>query len=69
MTYQLHGHVIAQEPLPRGEQDFGRPFLGQYYYILSLSDICSWVENICKEMMHFLHMTDMSTPLHRNPAP
>ena len=38
--YDLYGHTLAQEPFPRGYEsyNFGRPFLGHHYYILSLSD-------------------------------
>ena len=36
--------------------NFGRPFLGNHYYILGLSDLCLGVEkNILKEIMHSLH--------------
>ena len=40
--YDLYGHALAQEPLPRGHEinNFGRPFLGHHYYILGLSDVC-----------------------------
>ena len=39
MTY---GHALAQEPCLGGQTilNFGRPFLGHYNYILSLSDLC-----------------------------
>ena len=43
--------------------NFGRPFLGHHYYILSLSDLCLGVEKkICKEIMYFNFMTYMATP-------
>ena len=44
--YDLYGHALAQEPLPRGHEiyNFGRPFLCHYNYILSLSDLCLGVE-------------------------
>ena len=40
--YDLYGHTLAQEPLHRGHEiyNFGRPFLGQHYYTLSLSEPC-----------------------------
>ena len=45
-------------------------FLGHCYYILSLSNLCMGVENkILKEIMHFHHMTYMTTPQHKNPCP
>ena len=61
----MHFHTLAQEPLPRGRDNysFGRPFLGYYYYILSLSNLCLGVEKqIFKEIMHFDYMTYMATP-------
>ena len=33
--YILNGHILAQEIY-----NFGRPFLGQHYYIISLSNRC-----------------------------
>ena len=43
--------------------NFGKPFLGHHYYILSLSDPCPGVEKkIFKEIMHFYYMTYMATP-------
>ena len=46
----------------------GGPFLGYYYYTLSLSDLCLGVEkNILKEIMYFHYITYMSTPQQRNP--
>ena len=46
--------------MPRGHEinNFGRPFLGHhYYYILSLSDLCSGVEKIFLKpfSLHDLH--------------
>ena len=50
--------------------NFGRPFLGQHYYILSLSDLGLGVEkSIFKEIMDFHYMTYMTTPMHKNPCP
>ena len=50
--------------------NFGRNLLGQYYYIISFSDLCLGVEKkIFKELMHFHCMTYMSTPQHKNPCP
>ena len=57
---------------PRGHEiyNFGRPFLGHYYYIFGLSDLCLGVEKkIFKEIMHFYYMTYMATPWHKNPCP
>ena len=65
LLYDLYGHSLAQEPLPRGHEiyNFGRPFLGHHYYILGLSDLCLGVEkNIFKEIMHFYSMTIMAMP-------
>ena len=33
--YDLYGHALAQEPLPRAHEsyNFGIPFLGDHYYI------------------------------------
>ena len=43
--------------------NFGRPFLGHHYYILSLSDQCLGVEKkVFKEIMHFHYMTSLTTP-------
>ena len=45
--------------------NFGRPFLGHYYYILtgSLFDLCLGVEKkIFKEIMYFHNVTYMATP-------
>ena len=63
--FDLYGHAFVQKPLPRGHENynFGRPFLGHHYYIISLSDQCLGVEKkISKEMMHFHYMTYMATP-------
>ena len=62
MTY---GHALRQEPLPRGHEsyNFGRPFRGHHYYILSLFDLCLGVERkIFKEIMYFHYVTYMATP-------
>ena len=38
-------------------KNFGRPFLGHHYYILSLYDLCLVEEKkIFKEIMHFPYM-------------
>ena len=61
-----------KNPCPRGHEvhTFGRPFLGHYYYILSLSDLCLGVKTkILKEIMHFHYMTNMATPQNKNPCP
>ena len=55
--YDLYGHALAQEPCPRGHEiyNFGGPFRGHHYYILSLSNLCLGVEKkIFKEIMHFV---------------
>ena len=49
--------------------NFGRPFLGHDYYILSLSDLCLGVKKIFKGTMHFHFMTYIATPQHKNPCP
>ena len=37
--------------------NFGRPFLGHHYYILSLFDVCLGEEKkIFKEIMHFYYI-------------
>ena len=42
----LYGHTLAQEPLTWGLEiyNFGKPFRGHHYYILSFSDLCLGVE-------------------------
>ena len=63
---------LRKNPSPRGHgsYNFGRPFLGHHYYILSLSNLCLGVEKkIFKEKMHFHYMTYMATPYHKNPCP
>ena len=63
--YDLHGHALAQEPLPWGHEinNLGTPFLGHHHYILSLSDLCLGVKKkTFKEIMHFHYMTYMTTP-------
>ena len=63
--YDLYGHTLAQEPLPRGYDiyNFGRPFLGYHYYILSLFDLCLRIEKkIFKETLHFHYLSYMTTP-------
>ena len=50
--------------------NFGRPFLGYYYYILSLFDLCLGVEKkIFKGIMYFQYMTYMATSEHKSPCP
>ena len=34
--------------------NFGRPFLGNHYYLLSLSDLCLDLRNTCTSILHFL---------------
>ena len=68
----IYGHALTSEPLPRGHEiyNFGRPFLGHHYYIISLSDLCLGAEKkIFKEIMHFHYMTYKATPSIRTPAP
>ena len=71
----LHFHYMAmpqhKNPCPRDHEidNFGRPFLGQHYYILSLSDLCLGVEKkISKEILHFHYMTYMAMTQHKNPC-
>ena len=64
LLYDLYGHDLAQEPLPRGHEIYiyGGLFFGHNYYILSSSDLCLGVEKtILKEMLHFHFMTYMAT--------
>ena len=61
-----------KNPCPGGHEiyNFGGPFLGNHYYILSLSNLCLGVEKkIFKEIMHFHYVTYMATPQHKNPCP
>ena len=47
-------------PCPGGHENynFGGPFLGHHFYILSLSDLCLVVEKmIFKEIMYFQYIT------------
>ena len=41
-VYDLFGHTLAQEPLPRVSYNlqFCRSYVSHYYYILSLFDPC-----------------------------
>ena len=49
--------------------NFGIPFLGHRYYILSLFDLCLGVKKkMFKEILHFHYMTYMATPKHTNPC-
>ena len=62
MTYMATPKHHNPSPWGHESYNFGRPFLGHHYYILSLSDICIGVEKkIFKEIMHFHHMTYMAT--------
>ena len=66
--YLTYGIALAQELLPGGHEiyNFGRPFLGHHYYILSLSDLSLGVEKkIFKEITHFI----WPRPSTRTPAP
>ena len=46
---------------------FGRPFVGYYNSIITLSVLCLGVEKkILKKIMHFHYITYMATPLHEN---
>ena len=45
----------STKPLPRGHEiyNFGKPFLGHHYFILSLPHLFPWVEKkILQEIMH-----------------
>ena len=46
--YDLHDHTLDKNPCPGGHKiyNFGRHFLGHYYYTLSLSESCLGVENL-----------------------
>ena len=75
----MHFHYMThmatpqhKNPCPGGHEiyNFGGPFRGHHYYILSLSNLCLGVEKkIFKEIMHFHYMTYMATPQHKNPCP
>ena len=58
----MHFHNTEQEPLPRGHRIYnfgiGIPFLGDQYYILSLSDPCPGVEK--KDLMKYIIFTSHS---------
>ena len=63
--YRTYDHTLHKNSCPRGHEsyNFGRPFLGHHFYILSLSDSCLEVEkNIFIGKMHFHYMTYMATP-------
>ena len=63
--YDLYDHSLTSEPLSRGNEiyNFGRPFLGHHYLILSLSDLLMGEEKkIFKEILHFHYLTCMATP-------
>ena len=56
---------LQKNPCRGGSEiyNFGRPFLGNHYYILGLFDLCQGVEKkILKEKMHFYYMTYMAKP-------
>ena len=63
----MHGHALAQEPLPMGSHEiynFGRPFLGHHYYTPSLSEPCPWVQKkIFKEIYQFYTFYPKILPL------
>ena len=54
-VYDLYGHTLAKNPCPGGHEiyNFGRPFLGQHYYIHSLSDLCLGIKIFFKGLMYF----------------
>ena len=60
----VYGHAYHQNPSPGVDDiyNFGRPFLGHHYYILSLSDLCLGVKKIFKGIMHIHYMTYMAAP-------
>ena len=72
MTYMTMAQYKNSCPKGHKIYNFGRPFLGHHYYILSLSDLCMGADKkIFKEIMHF-HYTGMSyltTAQHKNPCP
>ena len=51
--------------------NFGTPFLGHHYYILSLSDQCprEKIKRFLKEMMHFHYDLHGHALAQKNPAP
>ena len=68
----LHFHYMTymtmpqcKNSCPKGHKiyNFGRPFLGHHYYILSLSDLCLGADKkIFKEIMHFHYVIYDHTP-------
>ena len=63
MTYMVT--PSQKTPCQEGHEcyNFGRPFLGHHYYILSFSDLClGEKKKIFKEIMLFHYMTYMAMP-------
>ena len=71
MTYMATPQL--KKPCPKGHDinNFGRPFLGHYYHILSLSDLCQVVEKrvLKKQSFSLQYMTYMAIPQHKKPCP
>ena len=75
----LHFHYLTymatpyhKNPCLGGNEiyNFGRTFLCNHHYILSLSDLCLRVKKKnFKGIMHFQYMTYMATPQQKNPCP
>ena len=60
-----------RNPCPGGHEiyNFGGPFLRQYYYTVSLSDLCLGEETVFKEIMDFHFITNMASPHQRKSLP
>ena len=70
MTYMATSQ--HKNSCPRGHENynFGRPFFGHHYNILSLSDLCLGVgKKIFKHIMYFHYMTYLATSQYKNPCP
>ena len=71
----MHLHYMTNMATPQYNNpdencNFGRLFLGHYYYILNLFDLCLGLEKkTLSELMHFHYMTYMATPYTRIPQP
>ena len=62
--YDLYGHTLSHEPLPRWSCNFVDPSLViiTFTITISLFDLCLGVEmKIFKEIMYFYHFTYLAT--------
>ena len=60
MTYKVKPYIRTPAPGVMKFTIWVDP--SHHYYILSLSDLCTGVKKIFKEIMHFHYMTYMTTP-------